>query len=339
VQVASIQTLLSRGQLPPADLIIADESHHLVAEQWNTIPKAYPKAFILGLTATPERADGTALGNLFEALYTVAQPRELISLGNLVPVQVWAPPSIPNGALGAPVVDAWLSHAKGLRTIVFATHVNHAAELAKRFCDAGVPSECVDGEMDHDVRRSAIRRFEKGETRVLTNVYVLTEGFDVPGVECVVLARGFSACSTYIQAVGRAMRPAPGKTAAIVLDLKGAVHEHGMPDDDRQYSLDGDPIKRVDKSDPIRQCKRCGAVFAASVRECPRCGATLPKLPSPEERQAKLEAIRRVATMDDKRIYLEKMQRVAHMKGYNAGWSAHMFKAKYGHFPDRRLWA
>ena len=339
VQIASVQTLLARPDTrPPADLVVLDECHHMVAPLWSSVAADYASAFRIGLTATPERADGTALGELFTGLVAVAQPRELIAGGFLVPAEVWGPSRPVEGGLGAPVVPSWLAHARGARTIAFAANVEHAKQVALSFCAAGFAAECIDGDTPHETRQAAIARFAAGETTILMNVFVLTEGFDVPAVECVVLARGFTAASTYIQAVGRAMRPAPGKRRALILDLVGAAHKHGLPADDRVYSLAGRPIQRAENAEPIRQCGACGAVFAAAGKLCPRCGTIVPRPPTPAEKQARLERIRTVATTSDKQRSFDRLRAQAQARGYAAGWIAHRFKAIYGHWPDHRLW-
>lgn len=341
VQVASIQTLLARGEVPPADLVIVDEAHHIVAQEWGTVLNVARTrgTIILGLTATPERGDGAPLGDVFHTIVPVAQPRELIAAGHLVPVDVWAPNGLVQGTMADPV-QSWVDHpqAKGKRTIVFCQNVTHAQDLAERWQKAGFPAACVDGEMKLEDRQRELNKFARGETTVLTNVFVLTEGFDLPAIEVVVLARGFTAQGTYIQAVGRALRPSQGKERALILDCKRAVDAHGLPDDDREYSLEGKAIKAAERLEPLRQCKHCGAVFAAAGKKCPRCGMPVPRPLSPSEKQAKLDRVRQVATVSDKRSYLEFLQFEATRKGYAAGWAAYRFKSKYGHWPQRELW-
>lgn len=339
VQIASVQTLLARGEFPPADLVIPDEAHHYVAERWTTVLEAYPAARIVGFTATPQRTDGTAMGNLFEVIVSVVQARDLIASGFLVPPLVLGPPRPVEKGLAAPVVRTYLEHAKGLRAVVFCANVAHALEVSERLKASGVRAASVDGTTPSSVRVDVLERFASGELEVLSNVHVLTEGFDLPDLRCVVFARGFTSVGSYVQAGGRVLRSAPGKSHGLILDLRGVTHVHGLLDDPRVFTLDGRGMKRLEALDPVRQCKRCGAVFASSSRECPRCGAPVPRPETPEECEARLERIRATATLEDKRSYLDRVRSVANSKGRAAGWVAHVFRGRFGHWPnDPALW-
>lgn len=325
-----------------ADGILSHNCHHYVSAEWGAIARQLRRALVVGLTATPERSDGAPLGDLFQILIPVAQPRELIASGHLVPTDVWSPPPMASGLMADPVeafFDHPDTHANGRpkRTIVFGANVPHAQELAERFAARGLRTACVDGEMKWDDRIEAIERFSAGELDLLTNVYCLTEGLDVPAIEVIVLARGCGSQGTFIQMVGRGKRPSAGKTRSLLLDCKRAVYQHGLPDEDREYSLTGRAIHEV-RLEPLRSCVRCGATFAAAGRLCPRCGAPVPRPATPEERKAKLEHVRQVATVSEKRSYLEWLQREAKRLGHSAGWCAHKFKGKYGHFPPVQMW-
>lgn len=345
VYCASIQTLLARVNdfdgLPDFDLVILDEGHHYVSPEWGAVARKLQRAVIVGLTATPERGDGLGLDALYDCLIPVAQPRDLIALGHLVPVDVWGPPNVQQGALACDPVRAWIDHpqAHGRRTIVFCASIEHAQQLAQRWQAAGYAAECVDGEMPADDRRCALERFARGRTTVLTNVFVLTEGFDLPAIEVVVLARGFSAQGTFIQAVGRAMRTAKGKDRALLLDLVGAVFKHGLPHYDRDYTLEGAiRTAKSEKLEAIRQCRKCGAVFVSRTTACPRCGAFVPRPPTPEEKAEQLAEIQRVATLDEKVRELTKLRFIAGRKGWHAGQIAAVFKTKFGHYPTPAMW-
>jgi superfamily II DNA or RNA helicase len=169
-------------------------------------------------------------------------------------------------------------------------------------------------------------------------VHLLTEGFDLPALECVVLARGFSHVGSYLQAVGRALRPAPEKRHATVLDLGGSVHEHGLPDEDREYSLAGRPIRPSERVEPVRQCRWCGAVFAAPGTDCPRCGRPVARPLTRAQQQERREALQRVrdAHPADRRAeaFRELQQRAA-ARGYKPGWAAMRYRARYGCWPGR----
>jgi hypothetical protein len=140
-----------------------------------------------------------------------------------------------------------------------------------------IGSRCgvVHGEQPADERADVLRRFRAGELDAVANVFVLSEGFDDPAVSVCILARKPAHAGTFLQMVGRVLRPAPGKTHATLVDLCGSVFGHGPPDLEREYSLDGEAISGVAR-EAIRQCPTCGGVFAAGVTACPLCGEALP---------------------------------------------------------------
>lgn len=143
VQVATIQTLTAREQCPPADLIVVDEAHHVTASTYRSLLEQYPNAKILGLTATPERRDRTALGNVFDELYTVAQVPELVERGVLCPIEVYAPPDV--GGVAKDPVEAYRELGNDGTGLVFLPTIKESGELAQRFCEAGIPAEHLDG--------------------------------------------------------------------------------------------------------------------------------------------------------------------------------------------------
>ena len=275
VQVASIQTLLARGERPDANLLIVDEAHHVVSPEYFKLRSDYASAYVIGLTATPCRMDGVGLGMAFDALVPGPQPRELIAAGHLVPATVIAPQHATDHAADHPV-DAYRKFLSGRRTIVFCASVESARTLASEFTLAGIPAACVDGEMDDDLRAREIERFKRGDLAVLTNMHVLTEGFDCRETSGIILARKVGSEPSLIQMTGRGMRCAPGKSDLIVVDLFGSCLALGiLPDSDRIYSLDGKGVRSGECAEGIRQCKSCGRVFVASQwgdAGCPACG-------------------------------------------------------------------
>jgi DNA repair protein RadD len=326
VQVASIQTLAARGLRPGASLVVLDEAHHYVAAEWGAVAEHYAGAIRLGLTATPERSDGKPLGDLFSSLVAPVQVSELTELGHLVPAEVLAPKRrLPRQLAGDPV-ERYLDRAAGRRAFFFAATVAQAEELAARLLAAGVPAACVHGDTPADERAAAVERFRAGELHALTNVYVFTEGTDIPEAEVCVLARGFSHASTYLQCVGRVLRPAPGKAEALVLDLMGCSRSFGVPADAREYSLDGRAIRVVGKPDEEQ-------TGGGTVEE-------------PEIVDAELEAVKEITAtaaqwtrgaQGPARRQLERLLATARERGYSRGWAVHKFREQYGCLPwDRR---
>ncbi len=337
VLVCSIQTLSARGEFPPADLIFWDEAHHCAAKSYREIAAHYPNALHFGLTATPERADGTGLSDMFDTLVVAATPAELVAENLLVACDVIGPEMRMKDMADSPVA-AWTQHAAGRRTVVFCANVQHAEDTSREFVGAGVTSEWISGETPKAARDSILERFDRGEILVLVNVYVLTEGWDSPPTEVCVLARGCGSAATYIQMVGRVLRTAPGKTRATVIDLCGNWNQHGLPTDEREFSLEGKPISNKQPAEAIRQCPDCAAVFrpVAVPAVCPECSfAFPPPAPPAITRQTMGVASGANATIQQQRATWEALTNLCRTRGYKPGWAAYQFKAKHGFWPPR----
>jgi DNA repair protein RadD len=299
VQVASIQTIIRRmNQLPDPSLIVFDETHHIGASQWDALFQAYPRARKLGLTATPWRLDGKGLGHWYSHMVLGPTVADLIGHGSLSPYRLFAPSAPDLSGVGVTggdfsknalaqamnkpkIVGDAIGHYKrlcdGKRAVVFAAGIENSKQVAAQFRDAGISAEHVDGEMRPEDRDSAVARFERGETLILCNDSLFGEGFDVPAIEAVILLRPTKSLSLYLQMVGRALRPFPGKTEAIILDHAGNSHTHGLPDDEREWSLeDRERKKKGEAADvAVRQCKECFFVYRPAPK-CPCCGHVPP---------------------------------------------------------------
>jgi DNA repair protein RadD len=281
VAVASIPTLTKWGdRMPAADLVVFDECHHTVAKTWASIADRYSNSLLLGMTATPQRADGKPLGDVFDDLVIGSTVAELTELGHLVPCRMWAPPvgALESRQLALSPVAAYQQHGNGERAVIFCVTVEHAEAVAAEMNAAGIPTGIVHGSLASDERRQTLTRLRTGDLRAVVNVHVLTEGWDEPAVSVCIMTRKPQHVGTFLQMVGRVLRPAPGKTSAILLDLAGSSLEHGSPEMDREYSLDGKGISKADRQ-AIRQCTACGGVFLAGPQACPACGAVLPARP------------------------------------------------------------
>jgi DNA repair protein RadD len=271
VTVASIQTLARRADRPPADLVIFDEAHHVAAETWRELAANYQRGHLLGLTATPERGDGAALGDVFDGLVVGATMKDLTEAGHLVQCKAWAPiADLKSGQLAKNPIDAYTQITPGKRAVVFCKTVEEAKGWAADYDAAGHRAAVVHDGMSAQARKDTLAAFAAGDLRVVANVYVLTEGWDDPGCEVCVLARNPKHESLYIQMVGRVLRPAPGKEYATILDLAGCIQRHGLPIAERVYSLDGKAISI--KRGAERQCQYCGCFIVPTDGHCPECG-------------------------------------------------------------------
>lgn len=296
VQVASVFTLARRlDRYEPPDLIIVDEAHHAIGKStWGTVIKAFPKAKLLGVTATPIRLSGEGLGDLFECMVQGPTVADLIQRKALSPYRLFAPAGVDLSgvhskmgdfvrgelaqAMNKPSItgDA-VSHyqklARGKRAVAFCVSVEHAEHVAAQFREAGVPAASIDGGMDKVLRQQVLKSFTAGDLRVLTSCDLISEGFDVPAIEVAILLRPTQSLGLYLQQVGRALRTFPGKAEAIILDHAGNVNRHGLPDDDRVWTLEGKLKKRASKPSEVsvKTCPKCFATVASAATHC-LCG-------------------------------------------------------------------
>lgn len=310
VQVASVQTLIRRaGQLSHVDLIFVDEAHHVTAS--NTYAKLlawYPNAVVVGLTATPWRLDGRGLGDVFDGHVLARTPRQLRDEGHLVPVGGWEYEAIDTSrarvskgdyvqrdlekaatsrTVVGDVVAEYLAHAGGARTVLFAVSIEHSQMMVQAFCEAGVAAEHIDGEMKAAERDAVLARLRAGQTRLISNCNVLTEGFDCPELECCILARPTLSTALYLQMVGRVLRPAEGKALARIHDHAGCLAAHGHPFADRDYSPTVTARASREEAEKgarrQRRCPNCNSVLARWP--CDGCGYH----PTPQELQLEME--------------------------------------------------
>lgn len=276
VVVASIATMRgARLESWPRDafgLVIHDEAHRAAAATSRAIHDHFSVAHLLGVTATPARGDGQALGDTYQSLVVGATIGDLTTAGHLVPARVYVPAgALRAGQLAMDPRAAYELHGANRPAVIFCQDVEHAIAVA---ASMPVPAAAVYGEMPELERKATLARFSAGELKVLTTCSVLVEGWDEPSTAVAILARKFGHVGPFLQAIGRILRPAPGKDHATVVDLGDSVLRHGTPDTEREYSLDGKAIRKSDRL-PIRQCTTCGMV-SLSTDFCLGCGVEFP---------------------------------------------------------------
>ena len=359
VQVGMMGTVSRRlDKITPPDLIIVDEAHRAVGATYQSILKHWQAAYALLVTATPARTDGRGLGAVADEMVIGPNTQDLIAAGHLSPYRLFAPPCLADmtgvrkrggdyvaedvqDRMDRPTItgDAiahYLSHAEGRQFIAFCAGVKHAAHVAERFQDEGLNVQSIDGSMSKQDRADVIRAFRAGELIGLTSCDLISEGFDLPAVGAAILLRPTQSLIVYLQQVGRALRTAPGKDCAIILDHVGNVMRHGMPDDIREWSLaDGVKKKKSEKREvTTRQCKRCFAYYLPHLQSCPHCGAEAVKqLRSLREVNGHLEEItaadefrERLATLSYRAAVAEcetpeQLRTLALVRGYKPGWA------------------
>lgn len=369
VQIVSIGTAARRlERLMPPDLMVWDECHHIGAATYERIYKWAERSKHIGLSATPTRLDGKGLGQYFAEMVQGPSVAELMDAGYLSRYKAYAP-SAPNlsgvhtvagdynrGELGSVMDDGQIigdmvrhyrEKANGRRAVYFAVSVEHSKHIAATFCANGIRAEHLDGTCSTEQRRQAAQRFATGELDVLSNVDLFGEGYDLAAqsgrdvaIECVGLARPTQSLSLHLQQVGRALRPQ--QQPAIILDHAGNCMRHGLPDDDREWSLGGrGRVRKGSQSGPpVRQCPQCFGVHAASCHTCPYCGHIhIIAGRGVEEVMGDLVAIERsdlqkhhdfVAAKIEERSCksLQDWQALARKRGHKPGWAYFRFQAK-----------
>src|SRR3990172_9287434 len=326
VYVASVFSLSRRvHDIAAPDLVIIDEAHHAVAGSWARILAAWPKARVLGVTATPERLDGSGLRGAFEMLIEGPSVRSLIDAGHLSDYRVFAPPiqaiEVPRRAgdyakealahwmdkphLTGSAVEHYRKLAHGKRALVFCVSLEHAWNVAQQFVAAGYRAARIDGGMERNARRDMVDQFQRGEIQVLTSCEIVSEGFDLPAIECAILLRPTMSLAMHLQQVGRALRTYPGKAYALILDHAGNTLRHGLPDEQRAWSIDGRPKqerKAAETSEYVRTCLHCFAAMPATATECKYCGQLLPVKPrTVKEREGELVELKQLERKEARR--------------------------------------
>ena len=294
VQVGMIPTMARRlAKYPTPDLLFIDESHHAVAASYQSVIEHWPNVRVLGVTATPLRLDGRGLGRAFDHMVVGPSERDLIDAGWLADFDYLAPPSsldfshisiragdyaidelaaaTDRPTITGDVVAHIRQYLDRQPVIAFGVRVDHAEHIAAEARAAGIKAASVDGSMPATERDARIAGLGNGNTELLTSCELIGEGLDVPAVAGVVLLRRTKSLAMFIQMVGRAMRPKPDNSRAVILDHVGCVHEHGMPDAPRKWTLDDK--KRRDPAPSVQTCEKCYRVFAggAGWREGQSC--------------------------------------------------------------------
>ena len=290
--VMMVQTTSRRlGKLPNYDLIITDEGHHSTANTYRKVYDYYPSAIRIAVTATPIRLNKGGLGEVYSDLITSVSTRWLIDNNYLAPYKYYSvkladtsnlhtvagefkqnevQQLMENKEIYGDTVKQWKRLAEGKKTMVYCASVEASKMTAERFISEGYSCVAIDGKTPQSERENAMARFRSGEITILCNCELFGEGLDVPDCECVVLLRPTQSLTLHIQQSMRSMRYKPNKTA-IIIDHVGNCYRHGLPDDERVWSLE--PKKKQKNIVKIRECKTCFAVYPPTMEKCPYCGA------------------------------------------------------------------
>ena len=311
IQVCSIQTFVRRyKQFNPPDLMVIDECHRSISKQYETVMKWANDSYRLGVTATPDRADGKGFTEYYETYVEADDIRTLIKDGWLVQPTIYAPPlegldlsasKMKNGDFDQEfdallldhkvITGSALEHYKKYLpdhppTVVFCATVQHAHNVAAQFSEGGVPSEAIDGSMDDDQRAEILGRLESGEIRCLMSCNLVSEGFDLPAIRAAIMLRriGPRCISLFMQQVGRILRPFPGKTDAFLFDHVENCKRHMKAVQSfyhEEHKIDWGPSFRGRQKGEreafvgeLETCPMCYCKFPPAP-ECPACGHVL----------------------------------------------------------------
>lgn len=301
VYIASIATLKNRLGKIPADYVMVDEAHLSAASGWAKVALHYKEAGarLIGLTGSPERLDGKPLGDVWDVMVMGPSVRWLIEQGHLSRYRAFAPAGIDlsgvhvrNGDYVASEIDElmsgkavlsnavrhWRKFAAGKRTIAFAPSVARSEQLAAEFRANGIMAVALDGNTPQEDRRAAFMAFADREIEVIVNCALFCEGFDLSAqvdrdvtIEAVLQYSPTQSLAKHLQQLGRGLRRKP--EPAILLDLVGNLARLGLPDDEREWTLEG--RKKNTATVETMTCPECFATHGPALK-CVECGHVYP---------------------------------------------------------------
>jgi superfamily II DNA or RNA helicase len=364
IQVCSAQTLEKRGTFPGLNLLIVDEAHQ-TREQTMEFIKNNPDVRVIGLTATPFTK---GLGKVYDNVVSTVTTKELVEQKILVPLRVFIAKEIDmTGAkkvagewsqqeastrgmkITGDVVSEWIGKTleifgKPMKTIVFASGVDHGVHLARKFQTEGYNFICISYKDDEEWKKKVIEDFSKPDTKIqgLIATDILTKGFDVPDVAIGISARPFSkSLSSHIQQMGRVMRGCEGKEFAVWLDHSGnylrfredweEVFEQGVDELD-----EGKEKAKKEPSDKVKEdskCPKCQALWPRGSDTCYNCGHVKEKKNQVIAVQGEMVELTGTVTRESKQDFWNQMVWLMRYQNWNKGRAAHTYKDMFGVWP------
>lgn len=331
-------------------LIITDENHHCLASSYKRIYEAFPESYFVGVTATPVRLNGGGLGEINDDLIPGPSVKWLIENKKLSPYDYYAPAVADlsgirsrGGDYAAEDIEAALNkphiygdvikyyrQLEGGKAVCYCATVRHSQDMAEAFGQHGISACHIDGKTPENERRVAIQEFREGKIQVLCNVDLISEGFDVPNCNTSILLRPTKSLTLYIQQSMRCMRYQPDKKA-LIIDHVGNVHRHGLPDVEREWSLEPKPPKASKKNTvSVRQCTECFFTHEPAP-VCPNCGHVyeLTQREIKEKQEAELKRIVADYETPSECRNIKELYAYAKARNYKAGWAYYQAK-QYG---------
>lgn len=296
VEITTVQSFVRNLNDTHYDMIIFDEAHHSSSNTWLKIIEHYKNSYIIGLTATPCRLDGKPLGMIYEKMIIGSSANELTEKNYLCQYKYFAPTLadlselkkkgsdydmdsvyeiLDKPRIYGDIVETYRNIAKGKKAICYCPNISFSKKIAGIFKEAGINAVHFDADTPKNVRKSIISDFRQGKISILCNVDLISEGFDVPDCECVILLRPTQSAALYIQQACRPLRPEKSKPYAIIIDHVSNYMRFGFPTDDREWDL-GKPVKMTSNFDKegnyiVKVCDKCFRTFK-SAPKCPFCG-------------------------------------------------------------------
>ena len=325
VQICSVQTLKNRlGKILPPDILIIDEAQFSCSSSYSEIIRSFKArgSYVIGKTATPWRMSGEGLGKHFESMVVGPTVRELMDQGFLSKYRIYAPSApvlsgigvrggdyiesqllevVDKPSITGDAVNHYIKHAKGMRSVAFCISISHSEHVASAFRSAGINAVHVDYKTKPELRMQYFNDFADGKIKILTSVNIFSEGLDLAAlvgrevcIESAILLRPTKSLTMYLQQVGRALRRKDYH--AVILDHAGNCREHGLPDEDREWTLSNrkKAPKKSDNNEKEERVKICGDCYMVHEPApiCPACGHVYPVVNrQPEEIEGELEEI------------------------------------------------
>lgn len=357
IRVESVFTEAKRlGSHSKPLLLVLDEAHLSKAASWERVVQFYD-TWTCGYSATPRRLDNRPLGDIFNAMVQGITHKELEARGCLAPFDYYAPAEIDLSGVKkhcgdfaqgevedlvctrtvyGDVLQSYRKFADGKRTIAFCVSVRHSREVAELFNEAGIPAASLDGSMSDSARADIMSRFRDGRLQILCSCNIISEGISVDECECCMLLRPTDSLALYIQQSCRCLRYMPGKRA-VILDMVGNYTRHGLPDADREWSLDTVSPNRAEfNADGTLSLRVCGFCFKTfeTAPVCPFCGETYELKPRELKKMQEVE----LARIDKEKFAAEQVRKaqaaaeiraarsradfeaIAKKHGYNHAW-------------------
>lgn len=358
VNLGMVQTVVRRLEKTsePA-LIIIDESHHVLANSYKKIINHFSNAKVVGFTATPVRINGGGLGDINDMLIEKVNVKWLIENQFLAPYKYFAPEIVQTETLDikrtgefdmtglddqfnkrmiwGDVIKHYQKLADGQQAILYASSLYQSQKMAASFEQVGITAAHIDGKTPKAERDHIIQQFRNGEIKVLCNLDLIGEGFDVPDCSTVIMLRPTQSLSLYIQQSMRGMRYRPEKTS-IIIDHVGNVSRFGLPDMERTWTLEPKKGSNSKKAEaPVKICPDCFMTVLSSNKQCEHCGhefkveAKPIQIDDAVELQEVTEAVFKVNySSPSECTNMKELYEYAKEHNYKRGWAFHQGKAR-----------